>query len=932
MIISLGQTLLALSIASFGCAKISTTNADANSVSRHFHTPSNTQDTTIHHATVARPHPSPPYLSFLSSFLTSLAANPTAMSSAISRLAANTSITVEPALSSLMSSLAAHPTTNMAPSGVSSILGLWTAKPKSTPVASAVSSTESLITASPVRATGAPGLSHPPPIDPYLSSLSALVTSLAANPKDLSRLISRMSVGSVTVAPALSSAMSYIAANPTTNMASSAVASIVSLMTADPDEATAAYGISPTLPATVPDITGDPVFSGYSSLVTRLAANPTALYSLMSSLSVDNVTLAPALSTVMKSLMASPTSNMAPSAVSSIVSLITADPDEAKGASGMSFTLPAATLAPGSTITIDVSKATTTVAAQPSKRDLDGEESVSHQLQATSGVYDMTIYHIPIPGPSTTTTVCVPKSTITSEKHPSERYSDGEELVSHQLQATNGVYDMTIYHSPIYAQCATISIEATAASLSVQATSASLSSGTTTHRPLVARGRLEATPTAAVEPSETDADDDDTDDDADDDIDNDVVTATSTMDGSVTQEVMTFSPVTTVTSTSTLSASGVILHSAIPQTGTITEPAMQGVTSLMAYTTITSPSTHIISNFVVHGSVSRTIPLPTTLTTSKRLPTTTRTPSKQVISFSVYTTVSSLSTFVASNFVLHVESTGDAQSSTSVETTVGITSSPLISTTTCVVPQASVVTTTVPPPPLTTCTTTVTSSPGSTKTCPIPSAQSGPVINVKNKVGPGINNVPIKSISGEGEGGKKITYPNMQGSALCKKAKHCVAIDNKGPVVSCLEDLKNKIHYLAAYKSDLVFEPMQPIACSPALNSKYCAFIELVPWQPKNGKNTELFNQMNTVPYRLMEYNQVNIGAIAEGIDWMKKTTKAKLCGSSLLPVPEPGSELMGRHEEKGKVYVLRVDVNPGLPPMDDDIIEAYADFPGSKR
>lgn len=190
-----------------------------------------------------------------------------------------------------------------------------------------------------------------------------------------------------------------------------------------------------------------------------------------------------------------------------------------------------------------------------------------------------------------------------------------------------------------------------------------------------------------------------------------------------------------------------------------------------------------------------------------------------------------------------------------------------------------------------------------------------------DNIGPGINNVPIKHIKGQGQGGQKVTYPNKKGSGLCKKAKKCITIDKVGPIRTCLEDLQSKIHLLAKHKSDITFAPLQPIACSPAQDSKYCAFVELVPWQPLKASNERAFHQMNIQPYTNMTYNAVPIGAIKEGVDWIKQG-KAKLCGASLLPVPLPVD--MYHPQEKGKVYTLRVDINTELPDMDTSVVAAY--------
>lgn len=190
-----------------------------------------------------------------------------------------------------------------------------------------------------------------------------------------------------------------------------------------------------------------------------------------------------------------------------------------------------------------------------------------------------------------------------------------------------------------------------------------------------------------------------------------------------------------------------------------------------------------------------------------------------------------------------------------------------------------------------------------------------------DNIGPGINNVPMKQIKGLGQNGQKITYPNKKGSGLCKKARKCITIDKVGPIRTCLEDLQDKIHLLAKHKSNLTFAPLQPIACSPAQDSKYCAYVELVPWQPLKASNEREFQKMNIQPYTNMTYNAVPIGAIKEGVDWIKQG-KAKLCGASLLPVPLPVN--MDHPQEKGKVYTLRVDINTELPDMNTSVVAAY--------
>lgn len=204
-----------------------------------------------------------------------------------------------------------------------------------------------------------------------------------------------------------------------------------------------------------------------------------------------------------------------------------------------------------------------------------------------------------------------------------------------------------------------------------------------------------------------------------------------------------------------------------------------------------------------------------------------------------------------------------------------------------------------------------------------PARTSSILNNVNDQVGPGINNIPIESIKGEGQDGKKATYPNKHGSALCKKAKGCISITKTGPNKHCIDDLQERIHCLAIQYPDLVFNPLEPIACSPSVDSIYCAFIELVPWQPHDVKNERLFEQMDTEPYKSMLYNEVPIKAIAEGIDWIIQG-KAKLCGAALVPVPK--AEHLNGPEGKGKVYVLKVDINPDLPEMKKVVRDAQLD------
>lgn len=184
--------------------------------------------------------------------------------------------------------------------------------------------------------------------------------------------------------------------------------------------------------------------------------------------------------------------------------------------------------------------------------------------------------------------------------------------------------------------------------------------------------------------------------------------------------------------------------------------------------------------------------------------------------------------------------------------------------------------------------------------------------NVNDQIGPGINNVPLKSIKGVGQDGKKVKYPNMKGSSLCKKAKNCLVIDKLG-TRSCLEEVQNRIHELAAKHPEMTFKALERIACGPSQDSTYCAYIEIVPWQPKNSQQENMFNKMNMEPYRDMQYNEVPMGAIREGIDWLRQG-KAKLCGETLLPVPGPKR---GGKKMEGQVYVLKVDINTTLPAMD---------------
>ena len=144
-----------------------------------------------------------------------------------------------------------------------------------------------------------------------------------------------------------------------------------------------------------------------------------------------------------------------------------------------------------------------------------------------------------------------------------------------------------------------------------------------------------------------------------------------------------------------------------------------------------------------------------------------------------------------------------------------------------------------------------------TDSIPVSSALTS-FVNVNDQMGPGINNVPLKAIKGLGQDGNKVTYPNKHGSPLCKKAKKCIAISKNTPIRSCMDALQEQIHDLAIHHPEMAFEPLKPIACAPSLDSKYCAFIELVPWQPINDKNERLFGQMDTEPYKYMVYNPVS--------------------------------------------------------------------------
>lgn len=181
-----------------------------------------------------------------------------------------------------------------------------------------------------------------------------------------------------------------------------------------------------------------------------------------------------------------------------------------------------------------------------------------------------------------------------------------------------------------------------------------------------------------------------------------------------------------------------------------------------------------------------------------------------------------------------------------------------------------------------------------------------------DKDGPGINNIPLKPIKGQGKDGKKITYPNKTGSKDC--SKKCSYPTKFESAVSCLTGLQEKIHKIASKNPGKTYRPLERIACAPN-ESMFCAFVEAVPWTPSGQKDRDMMAEMDTQPYRDMEYNYVPIGAIVEGIDWIEQNG-AKMCGQSLLPVQVSSEMIEDYPEMRGHVYILKADVNSTLAPL----------------
>ena len=175
------------------------------------------------------------------------------------------------------------------------------------------------------------------------------------------------------------------------------------------------------------------------------------------------------------------------------------------------------------------------------------------------------------------------------------------------------------------------------------------------------------------------------------------------------------------------------------------------------------------------------------------------------------------------------------------------------------------------------------------------------------KPGRGVNNLPIKKIKGtlgNAKDKKYSTYPNKHGQPECKPLGKAGCNVPGIPMMSCLQDLRRQIYAKACKHPNMTYSPMQSIACSPNVVSSYCAYVQYVQWLPKGAKEQKKFDDLNTAPYKGMKYNQVPIGAIVEGIDWIIEKG-AKLCGESLLPVPNQMAGGMPGH-----VYILKVDID----------------------
>lgn len=187
----------------------------------------------------------------------------------------------------------------------------------------------------------------------------------------------------------------------------------------------------------------------------------------------------------------------------------------------------------------------------------------------------------------------------------------------------------------------------------------------------------------------------------------------------------------------------------------------------------------------------------------------------------------------------------------------------------------------------------------------VPASCTG--IDNSDKTGPGIYNLPMKKIKGYGgdKGNTKMTFPNKHGSPQCKEAKHCVAL-NRESVQPCIEQVQMKIRELACSEPNRTFAPLEPIVCGPSGDSTYCAVVQYIPFVTKNAKANQMFQRMYTEPYLNMTVNQVPIGAIKEGVDWIVENG-AKLCGQALLPVPQFSTKAGGK---PGHVYAVVLDVD----------------------
>ncbi|KAK8196100.1 hypothetical protein M8818_007253 [Zalaria obscura] len=178
--------------------------------------------------------------------------------------------------------------------------------------------------------------------------------------------------------------------------------------------------------------------------------------------------------------------------------------------------------------------------------------------------------------------------------------------------------------------------------------------------------------------------------------------------------------------------------------------------------------------------------------------------------------------------------------------------------------------------------------------------------------GPGLHNIPLKKVKGTTTDGKAVTYPNKLGHPDCKKAKHCIAIDERvNGTMGCLQYLAEGIRHKAETDPEATYSALDPVVCGPSDESGYCAYVQYVPFVPNSGKYTDEFQKMDTFQYRAMTYNKVPIGAIYQGIQWLMDSG-AKLCGNALLPVPHDFGVM------DGSVYILTVDVDFGLDSGDE--------------